>query len=501
MAVSPGSQDHTQLADKPKHEDTAPRNGSVAEDGKQVVLVQFDDEFQDPCDWPSWRRWSITVITTLIFMLATLCATLVPPFIQVISDELGMDPKVEGPLTVSLYALAFALGPVMLAPVSEMFGRVPLALIGNTFYFVFNLACGFTRTKDQLIALRFLSGFGAGASPAISYAVVADCFRAEERGKALTVLNSAFIFANPVGAIVGGCTSQTVSWRFAFYSTSIVLGVLVLMQFFVQLESHKPLILERKKKQLSQARLTDVVYKVPDEDNGGGLIDLFYKRLFRPIHLLTTNPLVQVFSLHMAFAHGLTYLVMATFATMWEQHYHQTADIASLHYIAVGVGYFIGTLCLGFMDRIYCALKRRNSDVGRAEFCLPLMIIGAFAIPSSLFAYGWTAQYHVPWIALDIAMVPMTIGICVTYQCILAYLMEAFPDYAVSAAAAPWLPRGLFGFGFPLFAPTMYAELGYGWGNTLLGFLALVIGVLSPLFVWRYGERLRRRGSWLGHGH
>jgi hypothetical protein len=40
-------------------------------------------------------------------------------------------------------------------------------------------------------------------------------------------------------------------------------------------------------------------------------------------------------------------------------------------------------------------------------------------------------------------------------------------------------------FSFPLFGQQMYDKLGYGWGNSLLGFLALVIGVPFPIFIFR----------------
>lgn len=31
----------------------------------------------------------------------------------------------------------------------------------------------------------------------------------------------------------------------------------------------------------------------------------------------------------------------------------------------------------------------------------------------------------------------------------------------------------------------MYAKLGYGWGNSLLGFLAMGIGVPFPILIYR----------------
>lgn len=75
------------------------------------------------------------------------------------------------------------------------------------------------------------------------------------------------------------------------------------------------------------------------------------------------------------------------------------------------------------------------------------------------------------------------------------YIVDSYPTYAASGVAAAVVLRSLAGFGFPLFAPYMYASLGYGWGNSLLGFLAIGIGIPAPFLFWFYGEKLRKRSQ------
>ena len=85
------------------------------------------------------------------------------------------------------------------------------------------------------------------------------------------------------------------------------------------------------------------------------------------------------------------------------------------------------------------------------------------------------------------------IGVKIGTQCTQAYGVDAYTLYTASASAAGTFLRSLFGFGFPLFAPYLYASLGYGWGNSLLALVAVVIGVSAPLLLWRYGPWLRAR--------
>lgn len=76
-----------------------------------------------------------------------------------------------------------------------------------------------------------------------------------------------------------------------------------------------------------------------------------------------------------------------------------------------------------------------------------------------------------------------------------AYLIDEFAEHAASANAAARFWTNVLGFGFPIWAPVLYEKLGYGWGNTLLAFVALGLGVPAPLILWRYGERLRAVGK------
>jgi hypothetical protein len=71
-----------------------------------------------------------------------------------------------------------------------------------------------------------------------------------------------------------------------------------------------------------------------------------------------------------------------------------------------------------------------------------------------------------------------------------SYLVDAFTIYASSAIAACTIVRSILGALLPLAGPSMYAALGYGWGNSLLGFLALAM-VPVPFLLIKYGEAIR----------
>ncbi len=72
------------------------------------------------------------------------------------------------------------------------------------------------------------------------------------------------------------------------------------------------------------------------------------------------------------------------------------------------------------------------------------------------------------------------------------YLVDAFNIYAASALAANTVVRSIAGAVLPLAGLRMYTVLGMGWGNSLLGFIAVAM-VPIPFFISKYGEYLRKR--------
>lgn len=63
--------------------------------------------------------------------------------------------------------------------------------------------------------------------------------------------------------------------------------------------------------------------------------------------------------------------------------------------------------------------------------------------------------------------------------------------YAASAIAANTELRSLVGAFLPLAGTPMYDSLGLGWGNSLLGFLCIVM-IPVPIIFNRFGKRLRK---------
>lgn len=348
----------------------------------------------------------------------------------------------------------------------------------------------------QLIVFRFLAGFGGSAPLAIGGGVLSDLFTAEQRGKAMSIYSLAPLLGPAIGPIAGAFISENTSWRWIFYATTITDALIQCAGLFLLRETYTPVLLRwRKEKLIKETGNTDLHtdFDDPDKTVSRTLATAFV----RPFRLLFTQPIIQVLAIYMMYLYGLMYLVLSTFPGLWQISYGMSTGIGGLNYIALGLGFFLGAqICAPLQDRIYARLKRHyNVSVGRPEFRIPMMVPGAFMMPVGLIIYGWTAQYRVHWIGPDIGVVIFSGGVIIGFQAIQGFLVDSYTRYAASAVAAATVLRSLAGFGFPLFAPSLYAKLDYGWGNTMLAFIGVLIGWPGPILLWKYGEKLRAKST------
>lgn len=267
----------------------------------------------------------------------------------------------------------------------------------------------------------------------------------------------------------------------------------MLLVLFLFKETYTPSILAAKARHLKRTtgrdHLTEFQRSNPD------LSSKLKTSLMRPFQMLITEPIIQLMSLLLAYNFGILYIVLSTFATLWMDKYGQSTGESGLNYIAQVIGYTLAAQIGGpLTDRIWRHLKEKNEGATVPEYRVPLMIPGAVLIPIGLLWYGWSAEARLPWIMPDVGVAIFGCGIILGSQAMQAYVMEAFIEYTASATAASQFLRNIFAFGFPIFAPKMYSTLGYGWGNTLLASLFLLLGIPAPFILWKSGALLRKKG-------
>jgi MFS family permease len=215
----------------------------------------------------------------------------------------------------------------------------------------------------------------------------------------------------------------------------------------------------------------------------------------------------------------MLYLVISSLPTLWEERYNMPKGVASLNYLAL-VGSLIGAqLCGPVADAIHKHLRKKHgfeNGKGLPEFRIPLMIPASILNAAGIFLFGWSAQAKLHWIVPDVsslssidtisADIAKQIGIAlfgganmICYLLIQIYLVDTYTRYSASASAAACFLRSIAALTFPLFAPYLFQNLGYGWGCTVLGSICVCLGIPAPILLWKFGARLRACSLYAAH--
>lgn len=253
-------------------------------------------------------------------------------------------------------------------------------------------------------------------------------------------------------------------------------------------ETFEPVLLQRRVNRLRKQTGNPDLRSKLDQDIPKQ--EFFIRALVRPTKMLLFSPIVLILSIYMAIIYGYLYLLFTTLTRVFEGTYHFSQGNVGLAFLGIGVGSMLGLVIFGALsDRTVKRLAAQGEM--KPEYRLPPLIPGSLLIPIGLFWYGWSAEKGIHWIMPIIGTMWVGLGLLATFMPIQTYLVDAYAEHAASAIAANTVLRSLCGAFLPLAGPSMYDALGLGWGNSLLGFIALICAPVSVIF-YKYGERIRK---------
>ncbi|TRX93256.1 hypothetical protein FHL15_005835 [Xylaria flabelliformis] len=432
-------------------------------------IVDWDgpDDPENPLRWSKTKKNAHIIIVSVFALVSNLAATMFAPgAAQLASDFHITDPIIET-FTVNIYLLAFAVGPITLAPLSEIYGRLIIYHVCNAFFIAFTVGCAFSTNVSMFLVFRLLAGLFASGPLSIGGGTIADVTTQGERGRAIALWG--------LGPLLGPAGLQEV------------------VTFIFMRETNATVLLRRKTTRLIKESGNHKL--VPKAGTSEAPKQILLKSIVRPAKMIVFSPIVLLISLYAGLLYGLIFLLNTTFPAVFEETYNFSTGVAGLAYLGLGLGFLSGLLVFSILsDRLLKLKKDATKDgITRPEERLILMKWIAPITPLGLFLYGWTAEYHIHWIVPIIGTFIVGFGSLFILIPAQAYLVDSFGSEAsASALAANLIVRAPFGALFGLVAPPLYGRLGLGWGNSVLGFITLAFTPV-PWLLYHYGETLRKR--------
>ncbi|CAI7661407.1 unnamed protein product [Penicillium glandicola] len=455
-----------------------PYLGSGTEDDPYAVIWIPADP-RNPMNFGPIRKWSITLLVSFVTLAVSLVSSAFSGGMNQIMEDFGASQEIVI-LGVSLFVLGFAIGPLIWAPLSEIFGRRHIFTISFMFLTAFNAGAVGAQNIETLIILRFLAG-SFGSSPfGNGGGTIADMFPASQRGIAISLFAAAPFLGPTLGPVIGGFLATAAGWRW-------VEGLLAAFS-----ETYAPVLLRRRAERMSA--LTGKLYRSQlDIDRGPAPMGKTLKTaLSRPWILLFCEPIVLLFSIYMAIIYGTLYMLFAAYPIVFQEVRGWSEGVGGLAFLGILVGMVMAVIYTFPENFRYSKKCSQTTDRLAPELRLPPSMVGGIALPIGLFWFAWTNSPHIHWMASVAAGAPFGFGMVLVFLSVFNYLIDSYTIFSASVLAANSALRSLFGMAFPLFTTYMYHNLGIHWASSIPAFLALAC-VPFPFIFYKYGARIRQR--------
>lgn len=188
----------------------------------------------------------------------------------------------------------FALGPLVIAPLSEIYGRSIVYHVCNLGFLAFVIACAVAPSMNSLIAFRFISGIFGSCPISNGGGTIADMIVQEKRGFAMSIYTLGPLIGPVVGPVAGGFLSGAKGWRWCFWVLAIATGFMSICMMVFMKETYAHVILDRKTAKLRKETGNEQLRSKLDA--GLSTTDYFKRSIVRPLKLMAFSPITQIFA-------------------------------------------------------------------------------------------------------------------------------------------------------------------------------------------------------------
>ncbi|KAF1962444.1 MFS general substrate transporter [Byssothecium circinans] len=449
------------------------------------------DETDNPQDWPAYKKGMVIFFMSFSTLVAVMYSTSYTAGIPGMMNTFNAS-KTELVLGVTTYLLGMALGSVILAPLSEMYGRRPVYLIAVFLFTALIVPCALAQNLATVLAVRFFGAVCGSAMISNAPGTVSDIVDEDTRALAFSIWSIGPMNGPVIGPLVAGFVFEYMGWRWTNWVVMIGSGVSWAMVLSLP-ETYAPAILRakaaKKRKETGDERWFSRY------DDKKKFWPLLKENLVRPLKMSVSEPICIFWNIYIALVYGVLYLCFVSYPIVFGQLRGWSPGFQGLGYIGIGIG---GMVCICSEPLLRRLINSHPVDPATGkpppEAMVSVVCIASVCVPVGEMIFAWTCTPDVHWIAPIVAGIPFGAGNCGVFIYASNYLVHSYGIYAASALAGNAVLRSALGGTLPLAASKMYETLGPHWSGAMLSFIEFAM-IPIPFVFYRYGHKIRDKSA------
>ncbi|WNC70580.1 multidrug effflux MFS transporter [Thalassotalea psychrophila] len=174
-------------------------------------------------------------VLMLMVIFSPLAIDIFLPALPLMADNFSVSlPTMQW--SISIFMLSMGLGQLFTGPLTDKYGRKPVALIGIVIYALSSLLTVYAATIELHLISRLLQGFGTCAVAVAAFSVVRDKFDAIQSGIMYSYLNGLICCIPALAPILGSWLTQTFNWQsnFVFLILYAVVAGLLIAYYLIE---------------------------------------------------------------------------------------------------------------------------------------------------------------------------------------------------------------------------------------------------------------------------
>lgn len=210
--------DTTQDADEKQSPPT------LVEPDPNIVDWDGPNDHEKALNWTNKKKWGNIAIISTVTLLTPLASSMVAPATPLIMRDLHFSDATVASFVVSIYILGYALGPLFIAPLSEVYGRLPVYHVCNGQFILWTIACALAPNIGTLLFFRLMAGIAGSCPLTIGGGSIADLIVQEKRGGAMALFALGPLLGPVIGPVAGGYLAEAAGWAWIFWLISIAVS-------------------------------------------------------------------------------------------------------------------------------------------------------------------------------------------------------------------------------------------------------------------------------------